>query len=175
MSLGTILLVILVIVLLGGFSGFGGGPSTGRAIMAAAGSASDSLSCWSWFCSAGFELPRLCARLKLLLHGYPRSLRVSNSIQISIADKRRFVTVKRAATSVNPNPHEILLSVFLADARLSVDSETFARAFGLPTSAGSIPSRATEFTMMIRLTSAGLFEVLPVLCGCRGWPLLIVT
>jgi hypothetical protein len=74
------------------------------------------------------------------------------------------VTVKRAATSVNPNPHETLLSVFLADIRLSVDSETFARAFGLPTSTGSIPSRATEFTMMIRLASAGLSEVLPVLC-----------
>jgi hypothetical protein len=34
---------------------------------------------------------------------------------------------------------------------------------------------ATEFTMMIRLASADLFEVLPVLCGCRGWPLPIVT
>jgi hypothetical protein len=74
------------------------------------------------------------------------------------------VTIKRAATSVNPNPHETLLSVFLADIRLSVDSGTYARAFGLPTSTGSIPSRATEFTM-IRLVSAGLSEVLPVLCA----------
>jgi hypothetical protein len=123
---------------------------------------------------AGFEPPGLCARLKLRLQDYPSSLR-GNSTQISIADKRRFVTVKRAATSVNPNPHETLLSVFLADIRLSVDSGTCARAFGLQTSTGSIPSWATEFTMMIRLASADLFEVLPVLCACRGWPLLIVT
>jgi hypothetical protein len=147
----------------------------GPAITVAVGSASYSLSCWSWFCLAGFEPPGLCARLKLLLQDYPSSRQVSNSAQISIADKRRFVTVKRAATSVNPNPHETLLSVFLADIRLSVDSGTCARAFGLQTSTGSIPSRATEFTMMIRLASADLFEVLPVLCGCRGWPLLIVT
>jgi hypothetical protein len=59
MSLGTILLIILVIVLLGGFSGFGGGPFYGTATTVAAGLASYSLSCWSWFCSVGFELPGL--------------------------------------------------------------------------------------------------------------------
>ena len=40
MSLGTILLIILVIILLGGFSGFGGARSTGPAITVAAGLAS---------------------------------------------------------------------------------------------------------------------------------------
>jgi hypothetical protein len=40
MSLGTILLIVLIIILLGGFSGLGGGPSTGPATMAAAASAS---------------------------------------------------------------------------------------------------------------------------------------
>ena len=40
MSLGTILLIILVIALLGGFSGFGGGLCTGPAITAVADSAS---------------------------------------------------------------------------------------------------------------------------------------
>jgi hypothetical protein len=45
MSLGTILLIILVIALLGGFSGLGAAPSTGPATTVAAGSASYSLSC----------------------------------------------------------------------------------------------------------------------------------
>ena len=36
MSVGTIILIILVIVLLGGFSGLGGGPFTAPATMAAA-------------------------------------------------------------------------------------------------------------------------------------------
>lgn len=37
MSLGTILLIVLIIILLGGFSGFGGGPFlTAPAITAAA-------------------------------------------------------------------------------------------------------------------------------------------
>ena len=40
MSLGTILLIILVIILLGGFSGLAGARSTGPAITVAAGSAS---------------------------------------------------------------------------------------------------------------------------------------
>ena len=40
MSLGTILLIILIIALLGGFSGFGGGPFTGPATTAAVASAS---------------------------------------------------------------------------------------------------------------------------------------
>ena len=40
MSLGTILLIIMIIILLGGFSGFGGGPFYGPATMVAAGSAS---------------------------------------------------------------------------------------------------------------------------------------
>jgi hypothetical protein len=111
-----------------------------------------------------FHRPIPGRQVEFFLQGYSPSPRVSNSIQISIADKRQFVTVKRAATSVNPNPHETLLSVFLADIRLSVDSGTYAGAFGLPTSTGSIPSRATEFTM-IRLVSAGLSEVLPVLCA----------
>jgi hypothetical protein len=52
MSLGTIVLIILVIALLGGFSGLGGAPSTGPATTVAAGSASYSLSCSSWFFSA---------------------------------------------------------------------------------------------------------------------------
>jgi len=79
------------------------------------------------------------------------------------------VTVKRAATSVNPNPHETLLSVFLADIRLSVDSGTYARAFGLPTSTGSIPSRATEFTMIRSLRSPASA------LRYRGWALLTRT
>ena len=37
MSVGTIILIILVIALLGGFSGIGGGRSTAQVIMAAAG------------------------------------------------------------------------------------------------------------------------------------------
>jgi hypothetical protein len=41
MSIGTILL-----------------PSTGPATTVVVGSASYSLSCWSWFCSAGFKLPK---------------------------------------------------------------------------------------------------------------------
>ena len=46
MSLGTILLIILVIALLGGFSGLGGGPFYGTGYYtAAADSASYSLSC----------------------------------------------------------------------------------------------------------------------------------
>ena len=45
MSLGTILLIILVIALLGGFSGLGAAPSTEPAITAAADSPSYSLSC----------------------------------------------------------------------------------------------------------------------------------
>jgi hypothetical protein len=45
MSLGTILLIILVIALLGGFSGFGGGPFYGTGYTVAAGSASCLLSC----------------------------------------------------------------------------------------------------------------------------------
>ncbi len=50
MSVGTILLIILVIALLGGFSGWGGGPFTGPVIMAGVASVSCSslLSCWSW-------------------------------------------------------------------------------------------------------------------------------
>jgi hypothetical protein len=39
MSIGTILLIILVIVLLGGFSRFGGGPFYGTGYYVAAGSA----------------------------------------------------------------------------------------------------------------------------------------
>jgi hypothetical protein len=45
MSLGTILLIILVIALLGGFSGLGGGPFYGPATTVAAASASYSLLC----------------------------------------------------------------------------------------------------------------------------------
>ena len=48
MSLGTILLIILVIALLGGFSGLGAAPSTEPAITAAADSASYSLSSMRW-------------------------------------------------------------------------------------------------------------------------------
>ena len=40
MSIGTILLIILVIILLGGFSGFGAARSTAPAITVAVGSAS---------------------------------------------------------------------------------------------------------------------------------------
>jgi hypothetical protein len=43
MSLGTIILIILVIALLGGFSGIGGGPFYGTPITAAAVSASSLL------------------------------------------------------------------------------------------------------------------------------------
>ena len=45
MSIGTIILIILVIALLGGFSGIGGGPSTAPDIMAAADSALSLSSC----------------------------------------------------------------------------------------------------------------------------------
>jgi hypothetical protein len=45
MSLGTILLVILIIALLGGFSGIGGGSFYGTAITEAAASACYLLSC----------------------------------------------------------------------------------------------------------------------------------
>ncbi len=45
MSLGTILLIILVIALLGGFSGLGVASSTAPVTTVAAGSASCSLSC----------------------------------------------------------------------------------------------------------------------------------
>jgi hypothetical protein len=44
LTTGTILLIILVIILLGGFSGFGGGPFYGTGYLAV-GSASFSLSC----------------------------------------------------------------------------------------------------------------------------------
>ena len=58
MSLGTILLIVLIIALLGGFSGLGGGPFYGTGYTAAAASASSCLSCWSWSCPADFERPR---------------------------------------------------------------------------------------------------------------------
>jgi hypothetical protein len=86
MSLGTILLIVLVIALLGGFSGLGGGPfyGTGYAYTryrAGLGFARQALNCQG---SAPF---------KIAPSGLSPSLRVSNFIQISIAVERRLVTI----------------------------------------------------------------------------------
>jgi hypothetical protein len=55
MSIETILLVIPIIALLGGFSGIGGVCFTEQAITAAAASVSWLSSCWSWLCSESFD------------------------------------------------------------------------------------------------------------------------
>jgi hypothetical protein len=55
MSIGTILLIVLIIILLGGFSGIGGGPFYGTGYYGEEGSASWSLFFLSWSCWAGFE------------------------------------------------------------------------------------------------------------------------
>jgi hypothetical protein len=60
MSLGTILLIILVIALLGGFSGLGGGPFYGTGYYGGGGLGLILSSCLSWFCSASFERLREC-------------------------------------------------------------------------------------------------------------------
>jgi hypothetical protein len=59
MSLGTILLIVLVIAF-GGFSGLGGGSFYGTGYYGGGGLG---LILRSWFCSASFELPRQCLRL----------------------------------------------------------------------------------------------------------------
>jgi hypothetical protein len=61
MSVGTILLILLVIVLLGGFSGFGGGPFYGTGYYGGGGLGLILVIgwCWLWFCSASFELSGL--------------------------------------------------------------------------------------------------------------------
>jgi CRP-like cAMP-binding protein len=54
------------------------------------------------------------SRLKLLLQGYPSSLRVSNFIQIFIAVERRLVRIKplpQGDRIFNPTPHGTLLRI----------------------------------------------------------------
>ena len=67
MSLGTILLIILVIALLGGFSGLGGGPFYGTGYYGGGGLGLILVVVLILVCSASFELPGQCPRLKLVV------------------------------------------------------------------------------------------------------------
>jgi Protein of unknown function (DUF3309) len=63
MSLGTILLIILVIVLLGGFSGLGGGPFYGTGYYGGGGLGLILVIVRSWFCSASFDRAKIISRM----------------------------------------------------------------------------------------------------------------
>ena len=72
MSLGTILLIILVIALLGGFSGLGGGPFYGTGYYGGGGLGLILIVVLILFCLASFELPGQCPHSKFLFLSFHR-------------------------------------------------------------------------------------------------------